>query len=216
MSTVARLAGLKLDRWHDGLRESVRTRPVVAFAWGVSRDVLVQRWLSAQGVASRAWRDRALPESADSARRWLNQAAEAFEAARQDEALAADATLRLGLTTLYLGDADEAFRLWAAVRDLTGDEEALYLSHLFTARALVVLGRSDDAATAYRHAAAIRPRAQSAGIAEAALQFVAGEREGAARHVDRLLTDPAVEDPWWRYVDLRWPERLQELRRAVR
>jgi Flp pilus assembly protein TadD len=117
---------------------------------------------------------------------------------------------------MYQGHVDEALQLWAGVPALTDDGSLQYLAHMFTGRALAVSGRRPEAIAAYRRAEAIRPAAQSARIPLAALLYVTGARDEAARLVSPLLTAPAATpDPWWSYTDPHVSDRLDAMRRAV-
>jgi hypothetical protein len=117
---------------------------------------------------------------------------------------------------MYQGHVEEALGLWAGVPVLTRDASLQYLAHMFIGRTLAATGRSAEAIEAYRQASAIRPGAQSARIPLAALLYLSGDRDEAARLVSPLLNAPAAAaDPWWAYTDPRLQERVNAMRRAV-
>lgn len=77
----------------------------------------------------------------------------------------------------------------------------------------------EDARRAYEAALALRPQAQSASIANAALLFRQGQRDVADRLVTALLENPTLAgDPWWMYwpADFRQaPQLLAAVRQAI-
>ena len=85
---------------------------------------------------------------------------------------------------------------------------------------LRALGRSDDAAAAFRAALATWPGAQSARVALMTLLVSRGEREEAAALAEAAQTAPDSEfDPWWTYWlgDFRaYPAMLDKLRELAR
>jgi tetratricopeptide (TPR) repeat protein len=207
-----------LEALSKRLRERLPADPALSLAWGISREAEVQAWLYSWATSIKLQPDRPIPRQARTAdpHRWLDDAAESFEVARKEQALRAEATLRLALTKMYQGQADEALGLWAGVPVLTRDASLQYLAHMFSGRTLAATGRSADAIEAYRKAAAVKPGAQSARIPLAALLYLAGDRDEAARLMLPLLNAPApAADPWWGYTDQRVQERVNNMRRAV-
>jgi tetratricopeptide (TPR) repeat protein len=210
---VAALEGLYVH-----LRERDPADPALALAWGASREAQIQAWLYSWGTSIQLQPDRPIPRQpkTEDAHRWLDDAAGSFEIARKDTTLRAEATLRLGLTTMYQGHVEEALGLWAGVPVLTKDGSLQYLAHLFTGRTLAAMDRRAEAIAAYRQAAAVRPGAQSARIPLAALLFLGGDREEAAQLVSPMMTaTTAAADPWWSYTDQHVQERVNAMRRAA-
>jgi tetratricopeptide (TPR) repeat protein len=200
------------------LRERVPADPALSLAWGVSREAEIQAWLYSWATSIKLQPDRPIPSQARTAdaHQWLDDAAESFEVARKEPAFRAEATLRLALTKMYQGHVEEALGLWAGVPVLTRDASLQYLAHMFIGRTLAATGRSAEAIEAYRQASAIRPGAQSARIPLAALLYLSGDRDEAARLISPLLNAPAAAaDPWWAYTDPRLQERVNAMRRAV-
>lgn len=130
------------------------------------------------------------------------------EAARRfaDAAKAPDAhveaELRLARVNLDLGKMDDAIKALDEVEPATKEPSLIYLARLFRGMALDRLGRVDEAKRSYESALQLKPDAQSATLALAALLFRQGDRARAdqlARSVLVRHDEPA--DPWWEY----WP-----------
>lgn len=200
-STVSVRAHDVLEAHHGHLDRSLRANPRIALAWGVSRDILVQRVVNDRGDA----------------RGWARAAFAALDVARSDAALAPEATLRLGLIRFHEGRTDEALSLWATVPALTRDASMRYLALMLRGRAFAAAGRSAEAVDTFRSALALKPGAQSAQAPLAALLFAAGHRDEAVALAQTALaqTTPAG-DPWWTYLDARWPAHLSALREAAK
>ena len=146
----------------------------------------------------------------------MNAAASAYLLAGRDEGLRAEATLRLGLTTLYLGDVPRAFALWNTVALTSRDVRLRYLAQTFTGRALAAQGKTDEPRRAYLAALDLKPKAPSARVPYAALLFQAGQLGDTAGVVDSILAEPeASDDPWWTYIDSRWPDYQQDMRGRI-
>jgi Flp pilus assembly protein TadD len=92
----------------------------------------------------------------------------------------------------------------------------IYLARLFRGQALERLGRIDDARQSYTRALEVRPDAQTASVALAALEFRRGDKAAADQRVRVLLSRMAQpDDPWWEY----WPGDFRlgpDLVRAMR
>lgn len=140
-------------------------------------------------------------------------------AARQ-EAVRAEALLRLGRVNLDLGKADEALTALDGVEAATTDPDVIYLGRLFRGQALERLGKTDEARQSYTRALEVRPDAQTASVALAALEFRRGDRAAADQRVQQLLSRaPQSNDPWWEYGpgDYRLgPDLIRAMREAVK
>ena len=116
----------------------------------------------------------------------------------------AEAHLRLGRVLALQGhDAEAIPELQQALTRL-GDEELEYDGQLFIGAAYEGLGRYDEAAAAYEHAAARFPGAQSPLIALSQLARRRGDRSGALAAMTRVFALPPPgdgdrQDPWWTY-----------------
>jgi len=117
---------------------------------------------------------------------------------------------------LRRGRAEQALAALDGIAEATDDEALRYLAYLFEGQAHEALGQDAEARSAYGRALGVKPRAQSASMALAALLFQDGQRGVADQIVAELLsrtTQP--DDPWWMY----WPadfRRAPELMRAMR
>jgi tetratricopeptide (TPR) repeat protein len=146
----------------------------------------------------------------------LEEAADRYRDAAERDEVRLESTLRLGHVLLRLGRPEQALAALDGVADTAGDEALRYLAYLFEGRAHEALGRDAEARTAYGRALGVRPRAQSASMALAALLFRTGQRGIADQIVAELLgrtTQP--DDPWWMY----WPadyRRADDLMAAMR
>jgi tetratricopeptide (TPR) repeat protein len=123
----------------------------------------------------------------------------AYDAAMSAEETAVEARIRKGWLLHRAGRGEQAL----AVLDSIGiPPEALldYLRHLVRGRVLDALGRTEDAAAAYRAALLLYPDAQSARVGlMTALQRL-GDRAGALEQAERVqAAGRDAVDPWWRY-----------------
>jgi tetratricopeptide (TPR) repeat protein len=152
--------------------------------------------------------------------RHREDAAAAYTAAARVEAVRPEALLRLGRVDLDLGNNDDALTALAGIEPGAKDPDVVYLGRLFRGQALERLGKTDDARAAYAKALQLRPDAQTASIAIAALEFRRGDRAAADQAVNRLLGSTAQpDDPWWEYWpgDFRLgPDLVRAMREAVR
>jgi tetratricopeptide (TPR) repeat protein len=148
------------------------------------------------------------------------EAARRFADAAKIPETRAEANVRLGHVDIDLGKDDDALHALAQVEDFTRDGDLVYLERLFRARALDRLGQTDAARRAYESALVVRPGAQSASVALAALLFRHGQRGESDQIVGQLLGRPTQpEDPWWMYwpADYRMADALiASMREAVR
>lgn len=147
-------------------------------------------------------------------------AAAAYTAAARVETVRPEALLRLGRVDLDLGKNDEALTALAGIEPGATDPDVIYLARVFRGQALERLGKIDEARQSYTRALDVRPDAQTASIALAALDFRHGDRAAADQAVRRLLsrtTQP--DDPWWEYWpgDYRLgPDLMRAMREAVK
>jgi tetratricopeptide (TPR) repeat protein len=83
----------------------------------------------------------------------------------------------------------------------------LYLAELFLGRAEEASGHYDAARTAFEHASALYPNAQSPRLALSQIARRAGDRRAAQRELQVIAKLPdderRREDPWWFYYDAR-------------
>jgi len=97
----------------------------------------------------------------------------------------------------------------------TKDAVLLYYSQLFLADAEQALGNFDAAREAYQRAAAFYPRAQSPYLGLSHLARRQGDRPGAHRAIQQVLSLSADErereDPWWRYYEGTGPNAARLL-----
>jgi tetratricopeptide (TPR) repeat protein len=139
-----------------------------------------------------------------SVRSELRQAEGFFRRALAREPDMAEAHLRLGRVLALQGhDAEAVPELQQALTRL-GDEALEYDGELFIGAAFEALGRSDEGAAAYEHAAARFPAAQSPLIALSQLARRRGDRTGALAAMARMFALPSPgdgdrQDPWWTY-----------------
>jgi len=149
----------------------------------------------------------------------MEEAVKRYTEAASNEPTRAEAFLRRGRIELALGRADQALESLDRVSP-TDDRNVQYLGQMFRGQALERLKRTDDAKQAYEVALTLRPDAQSASMALAALLFRRGERDLADRQVQTLFDrQKRIDDPWWVY----WPAdyrhldaRLTAMRSAVK
>ncbi len=97
-----------------------------------------------------------------------------------------------------------------------------YFAYLLLGQADDRLGHDRAAAASYTRASAIRPAARSPRLAQVALDRRSGDRDGAWRDLQPLLTPPVPRqteaDPWWRFY--RWQSTsgktlMDEIRASV-
>lgn len=144
--------------------------------------------------------------------RRYQEAAKRYREAAKHEAIRPEAHLRLGRVEVELGRPEEALTVLDGLAAQFDDDDLRYLAHLFRGRALEQLGRLDEARTEYGLALGVRPRAQSASMALAALLFRTGQRGVADQIVAELLGRAGQpRDPWWSY----WPADYREIDRLL-
>jgi tetratricopeptide (TPR) repeat protein len=143
---------------------------------------------------------------------------ELLEDLSNEEAIRADALLRLGFLHLRLRHAEIAVEQFEDVLALTQDPVLLYLAHFLTGQAHEQDGDRANAIAAYRAALEALPSTPSASVAIASLLFLAGNRDEAASLIDAAVKKPAALDPWRDYQsgDFRfWSARFDALRKAL-
>ena len=123
----------------------------------------------------------------------------AYDAAMNDPETAVEARVRKSWLLHRAARGEEAL----AVLDGIGTPpEALldYLRHLIRGRVLDGLGRTDDAASAFRSAVLLFPNAQSARVGLMTALQRQGNAPGALEQAELIQTIRAdAVDPWWRY-----------------
>jgi tetratricopeptide (TPR) repeat protein len=143
----------------------------------------------------------------------------AFEALQNEEEIAAEVSLRLGVIHFRQRQLDEALKRFERVESSTRDPYVVYLARYFTAQVFEVRGREADAMRAYGRALATVPHAQSAALPFAALLFKADRRADAYAVVEGALgASPLPADPWRGYADADdrfWPVLLARLHALI-
>jgi hypothetical protein len=147
------------------------------------------------------------------------EAIEAFDVLSKDEAVGAEAMVRLGEIRLRLGNLGAAMALFDRADAATRDPYVVYLARFLRGQGFEKAQRPADAILAYRGALAAVPRAQSASVALATQLFLADRRAEAAAVVAATLTGGEQPvDPWRTFADgddRFWPELLAHLRGAI-
>jgi tetratricopeptide (TPR) repeat protein len=137
--------------------------------------------------------------------RYLEAAIRAYTEAQAVDAVAAEASVRLGYAQ-YRRHRDDlaiaALERGEQISTKTRDTDVIYWSRLFLGLAYEAATRPKDADAAYRRALDAVPHAHAAEIALVALLFRNEQRSEASALADDLVgqTTPA-DDPWWYY----WP-----------
>ena len=129
--------------------------------------------------------------------------AESFleQATRLDPSFA-EAHLHLGHVLLARGKPQDAIAELSKAAT-TPDPLLQYFDAMFLGAAHESMAHFDEARTAYEHASALFPRAQSPHLALSALGSRRGDRTGALAAIRSVFDLPAEseyrDDPWWRY-----------------
>jgi tetratricopeptide (TPR) repeat protein len=138
----------------------------------------------------------------------------------RDDAIGAEAAVRLGSLHVRTGRLKDALGVFERVETMTRDTYLIYLARYFKGTALEKAGQPADAEAAYRGALAAIPHAQSATMALAALLAKQDRRAEAGALIEtQLSTRPQPLDPWHAYAagDARfWPELIARLRAEIR
>jgi VWFA-related protein len=129
----------------------------------------------------------------------INDVSAAYDAAMEAAETATEARVRKSWLLHRAARRDEALAL---LDTISTPPEALldYLRHLIRGRVLDGLGRSDDAAAAFRSALILVPNAQSARVGLMTVLQRQGNSAGALEQAELVQTTSAdAIDPWWRY-----------------
>ena len=149
----------------------------------------------------------------------LDRAAALLEELESIPDLSAEANLRLGYIRLRQGHRDVALGHFDKVHLATPKPAVRYLAYLYSGWALAGLGRDSEAASSYRAALRIVPRAQSASALLTMLLLKSGELAEAERVASGFLEAPPPLDPWHIYPlgeFLEYREHIAKLREAIR
>jgi hypothetical protein len=221
-----RLAEFFVPNWIPGpenhLRDSRRRFPNdgrILLAWGVHHEGVLHTWQMTWGMAALKPGSHSIADGEALAKKSTLAAAEAFESARREPSLFHEATVRLGAIRHQQDKRDEALKLWGDVSRGGGDSRWRYFAFLFSGRALAEEKRLSEAEVAYRDALNLKPGAQSARVAVAALGFIRGNREESSSLVDDILRDRNDDDPWAAYFTpgvVEWPALVEAVRPRMR
>ena len=150
----------------------------------------------------------------------LAEAIRAFEPLTRDDAIGAEASVRLGALQVRSRRFDAAADTLARVESATRDRYLLYLARYFTGQARDQQSRREDAERAFRGALEVIPGTTSATIALASLLARHDRRLEATELVEGSLgANQATVDPWRTYAaadDRFWPELIGRLRGEIR
>ena len=136
--------------------------------------------------------------------RALDRAIARFRDAAKVDAVAAEATLRMGHVQHRLSRHDAAIATWSGIEKLKPEPAVLYLANLFRGLANESYGRTEAARAAYTAALAISPKAHSASMRLAALTFVHGGEDPYPAIQALLRDNDPRRDPWWSYYAADW------------
>src|SRR5207248_7243201 len=135
----------------------------------------------------------------------LRDAETYFRRAVEGDDAFVEARLRLGHVVGLLGRHEEASSHLQRALAGARDRAPQYHAAMFLGNEQQALGQRARARESYEKAAALYPRAQSPLLALTQLARGAGDRPGAWRAFQPLLTLPADEsaraDPWWGYYE---------------
>jgi tetratricopeptide (TPR) repeat protein len=148
----------------------------------------------------------------------LENARASLEAALRAQPDHHEARLRLGRVEWRLGRLAPAREALAAVVRDAREARLLFLAHLFLGQVQEDGGRLEDAARSYREALALRPAAQSAGVALAHVLAQSGRSAEARAALETALAyagEPDRADDLWEY-GLGSMARAEELMAALR
>jgi tetratricopeptide (TPR) repeat protein len=174
-----------LERFPDD--PELQLARIVAWTWGRDSEPM------------RNTRERFVDEFGPMVRRAPPQAeaVKALETLTADEDVGADALVRIAQLHLTMRDPAAALRAAEQAEPRSRSSEVRYVSLMLAGRALEALARPADAQRKYRAALDLMPRAESATIALASLQFVRDERDSAVAAMRSAFDSaPAPADPW--------------------
>lgn len=203
----------------DHVQESFGSEPRVVLAraiadeqFGAPAEVLTRSIASADLGRAR----EALARTEGERYRASERAIARFREAAKIEAIAAEATLRMGHVQYRAGRYDTALATWAGLEQRTTDPALVFLLHLFRGLAYEGYDRTGPARESYIAALRVSPGAHSATMRLAALAFIHGRGDDPHPLVDALLrNDDPRRDPWWSYyaADWRfWYPRIEHVR----
>jgi tetratricopeptide (TPR) repeat protein len=208
-----------IDHHYDHARGRFPGNAELALERGIYLESRIQRWINSQGFEV-VRPGRGIPPNEPrtvSLRQF--QAFAAFNEARTDPSLRAEASVRLGRLKMLYHDSDLALSLWQEVANGTGPARWRYLADVFTGHEWVIRGDWDRAEAAFRRALGIIPGAQSAQSALAVVLFSQGHELDAGGLASALIAGPGpVIDPWWTYLEpgrREWIRRLESVRRSL-
>lgn len=135
-------------------------------------------------------------------------------------AVAAEAHIRTGLIYVTVSDHAAALKSFEAAQPIAKTTQLKYLSHFLAGRSLEALQRPDEALAQYERALEVVPRAESATIAWASLQFVRNAPEPSIALINKTFDKPSpLPDPG-RLVGygayLHWPEIKAAMRAELK
>ena len=204
-----------LDHVHAGFGSEPRVilgRAIADEQFGAPAEVLTRSVSSANLARARD----ALARVEGERYRASERAIAKFRDAAKIEAIAAEATLRMGHVQYRGGRFDTALATWNGLEKRIDDPALLFLLHLFRGQAYEGYARIDPARRSYIEALRVSPGAHSATMRLAALAFIHGRGDDPHPLVDALLrNDDPRRDPWWSYyaADWRfWYPRIEQVR----
>jgi len=153
---------------------------------------------------------------------WQDDATKAYTSLMDHVDIGGEAAMRMGAMLMRSSgqaQAQAATTMFDRAEAKTRDPYVIYLARFFRAQIFERQGKSEDAQTAYRGAAAAWPTGQAATIALAASLYREGKRASAYELADAMLDAPdPLFDPWREYVhadDRFWPYLLAKLRAGI-
>jgi hypothetical protein len=138
---------------------------------------------------------------------------------RDDPRLAAESYVHAGHIHYASGSPGSALDLELRAQLAARDPETKYLAHFLAGRILEAMQRSSEAASEFQRALNLRPRAQSAALALAAIRATEAQTQAFDLLRPALDSHSAFDDPWrlYGYGDyVRWPDAIAALRESVR
>ena len=153
--------------------------------------------------------------------RQIEEARFCFQRAIQMDADMSEARLRLGRILCAAGRTDEGVRELTVVLENDNETARLYLANMLLGYAREGQSQLAEAATCYRRAAGLVPRAQSAVLALSCLETLRGRVAPARRLLQSSLAhgpDETFLDPWLLYntgAPYRGLERMLNALRAT-
>lgn len=170
---------------------------VVAWTWGRDSEPMRNR--------GGGWRDSSLRS-----RPAQLEAITALQPLLDIPEVAAEAHIRTGMVYFTVSDHAAALRSFTAAQPIARRTALKYLAYFLAARSLEVLQRPDEAVTQYQRALEIVPRAESATIALASLQFARDEVDASTAIVNQAFETHNTNNDPGRLISygfyLHWPE----------